>query len=127
MAVFRLICAILLLALKAFGVYFTVVALFTVLPRRRFLPAPYRTRFAVLAAARNEEGVIANFVESVRAQNYPPDLFDVFVVPNNCTDGTEAAAAAAGRRGGDHPLPRACGRQGRRAAPGVRPAHGPGV
>lgn len=96
MAVFRLICAILLFALKVFGVYFTVAALFTVLPRRRSFPAPYRTRFAVLAAARNEEGVIANLVKSVKAQNYPAGLFDVFVVPNNCTDGTEEAARAAG-------------------------------
>ncbi len=96
MTVFRLICLILMAALKLFGVYFTAAALFTVLPRREFLPAPYRTRFAVLAAARNEEGVIAGFVESVRAQNYPAELFDVFVVPNNCTDGTEGAALAAG-------------------------------
>lgn len=96
MAAFRLICAVLLFALKAFGVYFTVVALFTVLPRRSFFPAPYRTRFAVLAAARNEEGVISGFVRSVKAQNYPADLFDVFVIPNNCADDTEGAALAAG-------------------------------
>ncbi len=96
MAVFRLICLLLLSVLKVFGLYFTLVALFTALPRRSFVPAPYRTRFAVLAAARNEERVIGNFVESMRAQNYPPDLFDVFVVPNNCTDDTEWAALAAG-------------------------------
>ncbi len=96
MVLFRLICVILLFALKVFGVYFAAVAAFTLLPRRKYVPAPCRTRFAVLTAARNEEGVVAGFVRSVKGQNYPAELFDVFVVPNNCTDGTERAARAAG-------------------------------
>ncbi len=96
MAAFHFLLTVLLFGLKVFGVYFTVMAAFTLLPHRKFRPAPYRTRFAVLTAARNEEMVIANFVRSVKAQNYPAGLFDVFVVPNNCTDDTEGAALAAG-------------------------------
>ena len=54
------------------------------------LPAP-RTRFACLVAARNEEAVIGALVESLKKQDYPDALYDIFVIPNNCTDDTEAA------------------------------------
>ena len=53
-------------------------------------------RFAVLIAARNEEAVIAQLIESIRAQDYPAELVDVFVAADNCTDRTAAVAAAAG-------------------------------
>ena len=55
-----------------------------------------RCRFAVLAAARNEEAVVGNLVETLLAQAYPGELFDVIVIPNNCTDDTAGAAARAG-------------------------------
>ncbi|MDW7656265.1 MAG: glycosyltransferase family 2 protein [Bacillota bacterium] len=55
-------------------------------------------RFAFLIAARNEEAVIANLVESLMQQNYPRDLFDVIVIPNNCIDQTRAIAQQAGAR-----------------------------
>lgn len=84
------------LFLKVFTLYFAVVAVFALKKRRRRAQAAPQTRFAVIAAARNEEAVIGNLVRSVLDQDYPAGLRDVFVVPNNCTDGTEAAAAAAG-------------------------------
>ncbi|MBR2831742.1 MAG: glycosyltransferase [Oscillospiraceae bacterium] len=55
-------------------------------------------RFACLIPARNEERVIASLIESLKAQRYPGELFDIYVAANNCTDGTEAAARAAGAR-----------------------------
>ncbi|MGI6028263.1 MAG: glycosyltransferase family 2 protein [Candidatus Heteroscillospira sp.] len=53
-------------------------------------------RFAVLIAARNEETVIGKLVESVKQQDYPAELVDVFVVADNCTDGTAREARRAG-------------------------------
>ena len=80
-------------------VYMCYYAIFLpcALRRRRTLAehAP-KCRFAVLVAARNEQTVIGHLVESLLAQDYPADLFDVYVIPNNCTDHTEAAARAAG-------------------------------
>ena len=35
-------------------------------------------------------------MESLRAQSYPAALYDIYVIPNNCTDDTEGAARAAG-------------------------------
>ena len=84
------------LILKLFTVYFACVAIFNLKKRKTCPAAPPKTRFAVIVAARNEEAVIANLVASILRQNYPAELRDVFVAPNNCTDRTEAAAAAAG-------------------------------
>ncbi len=55
-------------------------------------------RFAILIAARNEECVIGNLVESLNAQDYPKELYDVYVIPNNCTDDTAGAARLAGAK-----------------------------
>ncbi len=90
------IILILTLLLKVSTLYFACVAVFALGRRRRFAHAAPATRFAVLAAARNEERVIGALVESIKAQNYPAELVDIYVIPNNCTDHTEAAAAAAG-------------------------------
>lgn len=53
-------------------------------------------RYAVLIAARNEEAVIGNLIESVRSQDYPEALVSVFVVADNCDDGTAGIARRAG-------------------------------
>jgi len=50
-----------------------------------------RHRFAVLICARNEETVIGELIGSLQQQDYPADLFDVFVVADNCTDHTADA------------------------------------
>jgi cellulose synthase/poly-beta-1,6-N-acetylglucosamine synthase-like glycosyltransferase len=59
------------------------------------LPADYR-RYGVIIAARNEEKVIGQLIESIKAQNYPPELIDIFVVADNCSDGTADTARRAG-------------------------------
>ncbi len=53
-------------------------------------------RYAVLIAARNEEAVIGNLIESIKGQDYPSELVSVFVAADNCTDGTALAARRAG-------------------------------
>ena len=53
-------------------------------------------RYAVLISARNENQVIGDLIQSIRMQNYPQELIDVFVIADNCTDNTADVAAAAG-------------------------------
>ena len=53
-------------------------------------------RFDVIVPAHNEEGEIAATVRSLRSVDYPPHLYRVIVVADNCTDGTATAAQAAG-------------------------------
>jgi len=53
-------------------------------------------RYAVLIAARNESAVIGELLESIKAQNYPRELVDVYVVADNCTDNTAEIARSHG-------------------------------
>lgn len=53
-------------------------------------------RYAFFIAAHNEEAVIANLVKSIRDQDYPAELIDIFVVADACTDDTARAAREAG-------------------------------
>lgn len=53
-------------------------------------------KYAVLISARNEENVIANLINSIKKQNYPQDLIDIYVVADNCTDNTAKVSKEAG-------------------------------
>ncbi|MET0015700.1 glycosyltransferase [Oscillibacter sp.] len=53
-------------------------------------------RFATLICARNEEGVIGELIDSLKKQNYPSDLLDIYVLADNCTDNTARTAREAG-------------------------------
>ena len=63
---------------------------------RKFKPAKQYHKFAVIVAARNEQTVIGNLIDSVKIQNYPEDKLDIFVVADNCTDDTAAIARKLG-------------------------------
>lgn len=75
-----------------YNLYFVVIALFGLKKPKEAPYAAPKTRFAVVVAARNEEQVIGNLVDSLQKQNYPRDLYDIYVAPNNCTDDTRGAA-----------------------------------
>ncbi len=53
-------------------------------------------KYAVVVSARNESAVIGDLIHSIRVQNYPQDLIDIFVIADNCTDNTAAVAQEAG-------------------------------
>lgn len=53
-------------------------------------------KYAVLIAARNEEVVIGNLIESINNQKYDSSLISVFVVADNCTDKTAEIARGMG-------------------------------
>lgn len=55
-------------------------------------------RFAVVVPARNEASVVGHLVRSLMNQSYPRESYDVFVVPNGCTDNTAVVARTAGAR-----------------------------
>ena len=60
------------------------------------LEAKKNHRYAVMISARNESAVIADIVHSIKVQNYPQELIDVFVIADNCTDDTAEVARDAG-------------------------------
>ncbi len=63
---------------------------------RKFKPAKKHHKYAILIAARNEETVIGNLLESIKKQDYPQEYLTVFVVADNCTDKTADVARSKG-------------------------------
>lgn len=55
-------------------------------------------KLAVLIAARNEGSVLGHLLDSLNKQDYPKELYDIFVIPNNCTDDTEEVAKQKGAK-----------------------------
>ena len=53
-------------------------------------------RFMAIIPAHNEEKVVENLIASLQKQNYPKDLYDIYVIADNCTDKTAEVARKAG-------------------------------
>ena len=72
--------------------YFVIGMFFT----RKFKPAKKKHKYGILIAARNEKYVIGNLIDSIKKQDYPSDLYTIFVVADNCTDNTAEIARKKG-------------------------------
>lgn len=70
----------------------------TFLRPQKYQVAIRQRRFAFCIAARNEERVISQLCESIKKQNYPSNLVDIYVVADNCTDNTLAVAESCGAK-----------------------------
>ena len=53
-------------------------------------------RFMAIIPAHNEEAVVGNLIESLKNQTYNKDLYDIYVIADNCTDNTAKIAREAG-------------------------------
>lgn len=51
-----------------------------------------QNRFMAIIPAHNEESVIGNLIESLKKQDYPKELYDIYVIADNCTDKTAQIA-----------------------------------
>jgi cellulose synthase/poly-beta-1,6-N-acetylglucosamine synthase-like glycosyltransferase len=47
-----------------------------------------KTKFAIVVPAHNEAAVIKDLLGTLNLQNYPKELYDIFVVADNCSDDT---------------------------------------
>ncbi len=82
-----------------YGLYFAISGLLAF--RNVEDPIRYhkaRTKFAVIIAARNEAIVIKDLIKSLKEQDYPTKLYDIYVFANNCTDNTESVSKKAGAK-----------------------------
>jgi cellulose synthase/poly-beta-1,6-N-acetylglucosamine synthase-like glycosyltransferase len=83
------------------GIYYTITSIFGMVEKLRdknekpYLP---QRRFAIFIPAHNEEIVISDIVDNLKHLNYPKELYDVFVIADNCSDNTAAIAAKAGAK-----------------------------
>lgn len=76
-------------------VYFIVAFKSKKIKKKSVMPKKLH-KYAVLIAARNEEAVIGELINSIRSQKYPQEFVDVFVVADNCSDNTAQKAREAG-------------------------------
>lgn len=86
------ICAwigVVLTVLSAYKYIFLIVGAFGY---RKFAKTDKNYRYGICVAARNEECVIENFLESVAQQDYPLEQIVVFLVAHNCQDKTAEIA-----------------------------------
>ena len=56
------------------------------------------SRFLVLVPAHNEEKVIGDIIRNLDAMDYPKDLYDFYIIADNCTDNTAAVARELGAK-----------------------------
>ena len=88
------VLGVLLTVMYAYQVVYLFVPL--ILKRKNKEKPVKQHRYAILIAARNEEKVIGNLLDSIQRQDYPAELFTAFVVADNCTDATAQIAESHG-------------------------------
>lgn len=79
-----------------FTFYYFILSIFGLYRRKENKILTPEKSFALVVAAHNEEAVIGQLVENLLQLNYPKELYDVFVVADNCTDKTALIARKAG-------------------------------
>lgn len=80
------------------GVYFFIISIVGWNPKNKSVEKTHdpMKRFALVVAAHNEEKVIKHIIESFISMKYPRELYDIFVIADNCTDNTASIAREAG-------------------------------
>ena len=68
--------------------YYLVLAFFGLYRKKEKKNYTPTKKFAMIVAAHNEEVVIGKLIDSMQKLNYPKELYDVFVIADNCTDKT---------------------------------------
>lgn len=74
--------------LPALVIYRTVYFIVGLFCTRKFKPAKTNHKYGIVIAARNEEKVLGNLLDSIKKQDYPKNLLTVFVIADNCSDKT---------------------------------------
>lgn len=80
-----------------FCIYQIVIVFFTLVkePKKEKV-TDKKHKFMAVISARNEENVIGNLIDSLKNQDYPEELLDIYVIADNCTDNTAKVAKEAG-------------------------------
>ncbi|MDR3051848.1 MAG: glycosyltransferase [Oscillospiraceae bacterium] len=76
--------------------YYFVVGLWGFRQPKKYADQPPKSRFLVFIPACNEENVVGDVIRSIRCNDYPADLVDVYVIADNCRDNTAQIAMACG-------------------------------
>ncbi len=80
-----------------FWVYQFIISLCSLVKlKEKPLKTNKQHKFMAVIPAHNEQEVIVNLIESLKNQNYDKELYDIYVIADNCTDHTARLARNAG-------------------------------
>ena len=79
-----------------FTMYFFIISFCGMWRRKEKKITTPRKTFAVVVAAHNEHAVIGQLVTNLQQLNYPKDLYDIYVIADNCSDNTADIAREKG-------------------------------
>lgn len=65
-----------------------VLHLIAFLPAKKFPPAKKNHKYAIVIPARNESKVISGILDSIKAQTYPAELIDTYIIVESADDQT---------------------------------------
>lgn len=85
---FNTIMLVLQIAFALLGLYQLFLSFFGWRRKQEVITHAPQKSFAVLVAAHNEEQVIGALIENLLKMKYPRELYDIFVICDNCTDST---------------------------------------
>lgn len=94
---FDIIMIPLQLVIIFFTVYYFFISWFGLFGKKKEVKIYDESKtFAMIVCAHNEEAVIAQLVDNLKKLRYNNDLYDIFVVADNCIDNTAKVARDAG-------------------------------
>lgn len=92
--VLRIIGASLFAIMFAYRIVYIIISIFG---KQKPLKDDVKLRkYAVISCARNEREVLPQLIDSIKAQTYPSEYIDIFVMADNCTDDTALISRQAG-------------------------------
>ncbi|MFW5976513.1 MAG: glycosyltransferase family 2 protein [Bacillota bacterium] len=89
MKIINQIIDVLLIGYTIYFLFFVIIGLFTSKNKNEKKP---QNRFAIVVPAHNEEKVISKLLNNIKNLDYPDNLYDIFVIADNCKDKTAEIA-----------------------------------
>lgn len=78
--------------LNCYCFFYLLVGIFA--KAKTYPEQPKDKKYAFILSARNEEAVLGNLIDSIRDQDYPQELIDIYVIADNCSPGDKTAEIA---------------------------------
>jgi cellulose synthase/poly-beta-1,6-N-acetylglucosamine synthase-like glycosyltransferase len=98
--VFWVVLIVAQIILALIFIYYFIIGIFGWFRRKEKPAESFKpvNKFALLIAAHNEEKVIGSIVRNLKELNYPQNMYDIFVIADNCNDKTAKVATENGAR-----------------------------
>lgn len=96
LSIIMTLCSIWMTIMMVYQLYLTVFGFRKT--KKDYADHEPQSRFLVLVPAHNEEAVITDIIHNLKQMDYPQELYDFFIIADNCTDSTAQVAREAGAK-----------------------------